>query len=77
MGGIFSGPKPPPPPPVNRELEQQLADERAERQRAEDRNDARIRNLRRRGQRRPLLFDSFDGVSDTQPSSSSPSNTLG
>lgn len=63
MGGIFSAPKPPPPPEDDL-LRKQLDTQRHERDRAKQANDARLRNLRRRGQRRPLLFAGYTGVQD-------------
>ena len=73
MGGIFSAPKPPPPPPEDDVLRKQLDLQKEERERAKEANDARLRNLRRRGQRRPLLFAGFSGVQD----GNSRSETLG
>lgn len=64
MGGIFSAPKPPPPPPEDDLLRKQLEMQKRERDRAKAASDARLRNLRRRGQRRPLLFSSYAGVRD-------------
>ena len=63
MGGLFSAPKPPPAPEDDL-LRQQLDQQKQERDRAKAANDARLRNLRRRGQRRPLLFSGFAGVED-------------
>lgn len=70
MGGVFRSPSPPPPAPVDASLERRIEQEDRERERAQDRNRARRRNIARRGQRRPLLFDGYRGV-DT------PSDTLG
>lgn len=64
MGGLFSAPKPPPPPPEDETLRKQLDLQKRERDRAKAANDARLRNLRRRGLRRPLLFSGFAGVQD-------------
>ncbi|WP_425404467.1 hypothetical protein [Hwanghaeella sp.] len=64
MGGLFSAPKPPPPSPEDDVLKQQLDMQKQERERTKQANDARLRNLRRRGQRRPLLFSGFAGVED-------------
>lgn len=63
MGGIFSAPKPPPPPEDDL-LRKQLDAQQLERDRTKKANDARLRNLRRRGQRRPLLFAGYAGVQD-------------
>ena len=64
MGGLFSAPKPPPPAPEDDALKAQLDLQKRERERAKEANDARLRNLRRRGQRRPLLFSGYAGVED-------------
>ncbi len=62
MGGLFSAPKPPPPAPEDDSLKAQLDLQQQERERTKAANDARLRNLRRRGQRRPLLFSGYAGV---------------
>ena len=61
MGGVFGGSKPPP-PKEDDTLKKQLAIQEEDRDKSERRNDARLRNLRRRGNRRPLLFQGFQGV---------------
>ncbi len=65
MGGVFSAPKPPPQPAEDPSLKEQIDLQKRERDRTKAANDARIRNLRRRGQRRPLLFSGFDGVGES------------
>lgn len=62
MGGLFSAPKPPPPAPEDDALKAQLDLQKQDRDRAKAANDARLRNLRRRGRRRPLLFSGYAGV---------------
>lgn len=73
MGGLFSVPKPPPPAPEDDALNAQLDLQKQERDRAKAANDARLRNLRRRGRRRPLLFSGYAGVE----SGGGQSDTLG
>ena len=77
MGGLFSAPKPPPPAPEDETLKKQLELQRQERARSKEANDARLRNLRRRGQRRPLLFAGYAGVSGDAGNSLGRSETLG
>lgn len=66
MGGLFRAPKPPP-APEDDALKAQLDLQKQERDRAKAANDARLRNLRRRGQRRPLLFSGYAGVENGEP----------
>lgn len=66
MGGIFSTPAPPP-PAEDRALTEQIDRQREDRAEAERRNAARLRNIRGRAVRRPLLFDSYAGVPPAGP----------
>lgn len=58
---VGSSPKPPP-KPDNSVAEEQLRIQRESREEGERRNRSRLRNIRSRASRQPLLFDGFAGV---------------